>query len=109
VDVSLTFVPRPGIELRADGAALQRPLEFRYDDASVSMVGLDAAWTLSERIRAGAGIARYWETRDRPDAAAFDWSQTRLNARLTLLFGGASAAPLPPARRRGSSVGHAPS
>lgn len=109
VDVSLAFVPRPGIELRANGAALQRPLEFRYDDASVSTVGLDAAWTLSERMRAGAGIARYWETRDRPDAAAFDWSQTRLNARLTLLFGGAPAASLPPARRRRSTTEHTPS
>lgn len=104
LDLALIFAPRPDLELRATGAALQRPLEFRYDDASVSTLGLDADWAASERIHAGLGLARYWETRDRPDAAAFDWAQTRLNARLTLLFGGAGALPLPPARRRSSTA-----
>ncbi len=100
IDAAVVFRPEAHLELRASGAALQRPLEFRYDDASVSMFGLDADWEVSDRVRTGAGLARYWETRDRPDAAAFDWSQTRLNARLTLLLGGAGPAPLPPARPR---------
>jgi hypothetical protein len=99
VDAGVTFSPRPGLELAARGGALQRPLEFRYDDATVSNVGMDADWRLSDRVHAGAGVTRYWETRDRPDAAAFDWAQTRVNARLTLLFGGAGALPLPPGRR----------
>lgn len=100
IDGAVLFRPDARLALRASGAALQRPLEFRYDDASVSMVGLDADWELSDRVRAGAGVAHYWETRDRPDAAAFDWSQTRLNARLTLVLGGARPVPLPPARLR---------
>ncbi|HET8634994.1 MAG TPA: hypothetical protein VFL88_12675 [Gemmatimonadales bacterium] len=100
IDAALVYRPHDRLELRASGAALQRPLEFRYDDASVSTFGLDADWELSGRVRTGAGIARYWETRDRPDAAAFDWSQTRLNARLTLVFGGARPVPLPPGRPR---------
>lgn len=103
VDAALVFRPEPRLELRASGAALQRPLEFRYDDASVSVLGLEADWEVSDRMRTGAGIAHYWETRDRPDAAAFDWSQTRLTARVTLVFGGARPVPLPPARPRHST------
>jgi hypothetical protein len=103
IDAAVSFRPDAHLELRASGAALQRPLEFRYDDASVSMFGVDADWEASDRVRTGVGIARYWETRDRPDAAAFDWSQTRLSARLTLVFGGARPIPLPPARPRQSS------
>jgi hypothetical protein len=103
IDAAVVFRPDAQLELRASGAALQRPLEFRYDDASVSMLGLDADWEASDRVRTGVGIARYWETRDRPDAAAFDWSQTRLSAWLTLVFGGARPIPLPPARPRQTS------
>ena len=47
------------------------------------------------------GAARYAETRDRPDAATFDWNQLRLHARITWLIASASdALPLPPAIRR---------
>lgn len=109
IDGSVAFTPWPALELRARGAALERPLEFRYDDASVGTIGLEADWKVSDRVHAGGGITRYWETRARPDAAAFDWSQTRLDGRLTLLFGGAAGAPLPSARRRGPSAGRAPS
>ncbi len=100
LDGTVTYTAAPRLSFQLNGAALQRPLEFRYDDATVSTVGFEVDWDASDRIRAGAGVARYWETRDRPDAAAFDWTQTRLNARLTLLFGGAGTTPLPPARRR---------
>jgi hypothetical protein len=105
IDAEVVFRPDGRLELRASGAALQRPLEFRYDDASVSMLGVDADWEVSDRVRTGAGVARYWESRDRPDAAAFDWSQTRFNVRLTLVFGGARPLALPPARPRKSGRG----
>ena len=42
------------------------------------------------------GVARYTEDRQRPDAAAFDWDQTRLQASVTLLLqSNADVAPLP--------------
>jgi hypothetical protein len=96
---AVTYSPRPGLDLRASAAALERPLEFRYGDAGVNSAGLDLDWSFSERMQATVGIAHYWQRQDRPDASGFDWNQTRLNAGLTLVLGGVSMAPLPPARR----------
>jgi hypothetical protein len=43
----------------------------------------------------------YDEERDRPDAAAFDWTQWRLSAGVTVLFAhGGDLENLPPAIRR---------
>jgi len=105
-DGTVGFTPSPALALTAYGSTLERPLEFRFDEASVDVLGLDAEWRPAERIRVGVGAARYWETRDRPDAAAFDWNQTRLTARLTLLFRSATdAVPLPRALRRPAPAG----
>jgi hypothetical protein len=99
-DGTITFVPTSEITLSAYGSTLDRPLEFRFDEGSVDVVGLDAEWRAAERLRLGVGAARYREARDRPDAAGFDWNQTRLNARVTLLFRSESdVVPLPPALR----------
>jgi hypothetical protein len=99
-DGSVAWLPMPTLSLTGYGSTLERPLEFRFDEASVDVVGLDAEWSPGSRLRLAVGGARYWETRDRPDAAAFDWSQTRLHARVTLLFHSeADAFRLPPALR----------
>ncbi|HEX6667954.1 MAG TPA: hypothetical protein VF061_00265, partial [Gemmatimonadales bacterium] len=72
----------------------------RFQEASVDVLGLDAEWSPSDRLRLALGGARYWESRERPDAAAFDWNQTRLQARVTVLLRSETdAMPLPPARR----------
>ena len=100
---SVRFSPTTGIALTVQGATLNRPLEFRFDDANVKSFGLDAEWSPSASTRFGVGAARYREERRRPDAAAFNWSQTRVQARVTLLFSsGADRAQLPPAIRRGA-------
>jgi hypothetical protein len=97
---AVTFLPRAGLTLTAYGSTLDRPLEFRFQEASVDVLGFDAEWSPTDRLRLALGGARYWETRDRPDAAAFDWNQTRLHARVTLVFRSeADAVPLPPALR----------
>lgn len=97
---SVTWVPRQPISLTAYGSTLDRPLEFRFQEASVDVLGLEADWKVLEAVRLGVGGARYSESRDRPDAAAFDWNQTRLHARVTLLLrSNADRAPLPPALR----------
>jgi hypothetical protein len=99
-DGSVAWLPMPTLSLTGYGSTLERPLEFRFDEASVDVVGLDAEWSPGSRLRLAVGGARYWETRDRPDAAAFDWNQTRLHARVTLLFHSeADAFRLPPALR----------
>jgi hypothetical protein len=98
-----------GISYRRDrfdasvfGMALERPLEFRFDQSQVWAVGAQGSWRPTDRWSAAAGISRYAETRERPDAAAFDWNQVRAFARITVTFGSADRAsplsPLPPAR-----------
>jgi hypothetical protein len=99
-EAGVTFLPIPVLSLTAYGSTLDRPLEFRFQEASVDVLGLDAEWSPSDRLRLALGGARYWEARERPDAAAFDWNQTRLHARVTLLLRSETdAMPLPPARR----------
>ena len=98
---SVTWLPTVTLSLTGYGSTLDRPLEFRFEDASVDVVGLDAEWRPASHLQVAIGGARYSEGRDRPDAAAFDWNQTRLHARVTLLFrSDADAVPLPPALRR---------
>jgi hypothetical protein len=79
---------------------LNRPLEFRFDEATLYHVGLQAEWRLSDRWKANLAVTRFMEERDRPDAAAFDWDQTRLAAGLSVMLGWEERqAPLPPAVR----------
>ena len=97
---AVTFLPISTLSITAYGSTLDRPLEFRFEEASVDAVGLDAEWSPTGRLRIALGAARYGEDRDRPDAAAFDWDQTRFHARVTLLFRSETdAVPLPPALR----------
>jgi hypothetical protein len=97
---SVTWLPSRALSLTAYGSTLDRPLEFRFEDASVEVLGLDVDWRAGERFSLGLGAAHYGEERERPDAAAFDWNQTRLHARASLLLrSGTDAAPLPPALR----------
>jgi len=81
-------------------STVDRPLEFRFNEASVDAVGVEAEWSAGRQLRLAIGGARYWDSRDRPDAAAFDWDQTRLHARVTLLLRSESDLfRLPPALR----------
>ena len=104
-DASATWRGGP-LTLTAYGASLTRPLEFRLSQSEVVVIGGDAAWQARSRLRLAVGAAHYAETRDRPDAAAFDWNQLRLHARVTLLLASVSdAMALPPAIRRTPSAG----
>jgi hypothetical protein len=100
VDGSVSWTARPGLTLSAYGSTLERPLEFRFNAADVQVLGLDAEWEPTDRLRLGLGGAHYHEDRERPDAATLDWNQTRLHGRVTLLFGSsADRTPLPRALR----------
>ncbi len=96
----LTWLPTPQLSMTAHGARLQRPLEFRFNDAELTTVGVDAEYRPNARWRVGVQAVRYDETRDRPDATAIDWGQFRVAGRISLLFGtNADRVRLPPAVR----------
>jgi hypothetical protein len=100
-DASVSVRALERLTLTAEAGRLARPLEFRYSDATLKWGGLTADFRAGEQLRLMAQVIRYDEDRDRPDAAAFDWSQTRLRAGITWMFGSdADRLPLPPARRR---------
>ncbi len=102
-DASLSWRASQALSLTAEAGHLARPLEFRFSDAALSWGGLSAEVRPTDRLRLTAGLVRYQEDRRRPDAAQFDWSQTRLRAGLSWLLGSsADRMPLPPARRRES-------
>jgi hypothetical protein len=99
-EASISVAPTPELTLSFYGATLDRPLEFRFQETGVEVLGLDAEWRPTTRVRLALGGAHYGEDRRRPDASAFDWNQTRLNARVTLMFAsGADRTPLPRALR----------
>jgi hypothetical protein len=103
-DGSVSWSPIPRLSLTAQGGHLVRPLEFRVEDPALTWYGLLADFRVNDRLRVGAGVTRYEENRRRPDASGIDWSQTRLQASLSWLFGSnADRLPLPPAipRREG--------
>jgi hypothetical protein len=99
-DGFVTWVPTTALSITGYGSTMDRPLEFRFNDASVDVAGIETEWGPTDQLRLAIGGARYWESRDRPDAAAFDWNQTRLHARVTLLLRSrADGLRLPPALR----------
>ena len=100
---AVTFTPGEFLALSIQGSTLDRPLEFRFDESSLHMYGVNAEYRASSRTRVQFDASRYAEDRQRPDAAGFDWNQVRVSARVVLLFGGGSDTDLgnlPPAVRR---------
>lgn len=102
-DAHLSWQPSRVLSISADGGHLDRPLEFRYNEAKLDWIGGQADIRPTDRLRFGLSATRYMEDRKRPDASAFDWDQTRIVASVSWLIGsGADRMPLPPAvRRRG--------
>ncbi len=98
-DLRATFEPSRKFYATASGGYLNRPLEYRYNDAKTWNVGLRLDWRPMPDIGMMVEGRYYAEDRDRPDAAAIrEWNQFRLNAGLTLSFGsGADTPSLSPA------------
>jgi hypothetical protein len=89
------------LALGLQGATLDRPLEYRFDDSSLLVYGLYARYHPSSNMRLELDASRYAEDRKRPDAAAFDWNELRVSARVVFaLSSGAELRGLPPAVRR---------
>ena len=89
------------LAITAHGATLDRPLEFRFDEASLDLFGVTADYRPISRLQVQLDASRYAEDRKRPDAGAFSWDQLRVSGRVVLFFGGGSAdgSGVPPAVR----------
>ncbi|HXQ30152.1 MAG TPA: hypothetical protein VN848_12900 [Gemmatimonadales bacterium] len=88
---AVTFT-KHSLTLSAQAGTVDVPLEFRFDDASVWQYGVSAQWRTSSRVNVGLDASRYVEDRQRPDAAAFDWNQVWIDARVSLLLGGGAGS-----------------
>jgi hypothetical protein len=100
---SVTYAPPAASRLlvSVEGATLQRPLEFRFDESRLKSVGVNLQGDVTSSLRVALGGIYYSEERRRPDAQAVDWSQFRLTASVVLVLGsGADFQALPPAVRR---------
>src|SRR5262249_50316548 len=67
-DASLHYQLIKTISFSVVGAALERPLELRFDNSTVWMIGVRAAAQPSTGVSVSFGAGRYYEKRDRPDA-----------------------------------------
>jgi len=100
-EVAVSWQPVPRLTVSAEGGHLVRPLEFREENPALTWYGLALDFRATERLRLSLAGTRYDEDRRRGDASGLDWSQTRLRAGLSWLFGSdADRLPLPPARPR---------
>jgi hypothetical protein len=97
---SMTYSPSRRFSASLLGSSVDRPLEFRFNEALVRVYGLDVQLEPSARIRIGLTGSRYEEIHRRPDAGAFDWNQLRASLRVVVAFGSsADLRGLPPAIR----------
>ena len=103
-DARLTWNTGGPVVLGAHAATMQRPLEFRFSDATLAMFGVDAEWRSAGPWRVGVSATRIDERRERPDAASMNWDQFRLSARVSWTHGSDPQLPaLPRAARTGGT------
>jgi len=95
--VDVSWEPLTWLGLTAAGGRQIRPLEFRYDQSELTWIGLRADVTPTDRLRLNLSATHYAEDRVRPDAAAFDWNQTRVIASLSWMIGSGADRPILPA------------
>jgi len=97
---SVAYAPSRRLSIALTGSSVKRPLEYRFNEAVAHTIGVDAEFEASTAVRLGLSASRYDESHDRPDAAAYDWDQLRLAARVVLQLGhGADLRGLPPSIR----------
>ncbi len=103
-DGRVTWEPTSRIAVSAHASRLRRPLELRFSDATLTAFGGDVTLRPDDRWRLDLGASRVREDRDRPDAAAIDWDQWRITARMSWVIGSsADRLPLPRALPTGGN------
>ena len=95
----VTWHPGDRLRLRAEVAALVRPLEFRFSEVHARWYALTGDLRLGQRWRIASDLVWVDESRERPDAASVSWDQLRVSTRLVFTLG-TDADRLPPGRRR---------
>lgn len=108
---SVSYAPpsQPRLLVSLQGATLQRPLEFRFDESRLKSLGFTLQAEVTSSLRLDLGGIYYTEDRRRPDALALDWNQFRLTAGAVIVLGrGADLQSLPPAVRRMPPGGGSP-
>ncbi|KPJ96185.1 MAG: hypothetical protein AMS18_01400 [Gemmatimonas sp. SG8_17] len=83
----VTFTPTEALSVTGHAERLQRPLEFRFNEADVRSYALRFDYRTVGGVRLNAEVRRYDEVRQRSDAARLSWDQWRLNAGLSFDFG----------------------
>ncbi len=89
-EAAVTYRVTPAFLVTADGARMVRPLEYRFDDARLWSYGVRLDYEAVQGLRVIADARGYSEERQRADAAAFSWSQLRLNLGVSMEFGSGS-------------------
>ncbi|MEP6590779.1 MAG: hypothetical protein ABJC19_06325 [Gemmatimonadota bacterium] len=99
LDARVTWQVRPPLAMSFEGGGLERPLEFRFQDASLRWLGASASYRVADRWQVSATADQYWESRVRADPASLDWNQWRLGLRASVtLRSDADRWQLPPGR-----------
>jgi hypothetical protein len=103
-DASLAYLPSERWQVSASGGHFNRPLEYRFDESVLNYAGVEASYQVPQRMRFRIRADYYDEDRNRPDAAAFSWDQTRLSAEVSFYLSSAvKTRPLPPGRMPGAT------
>jgi hypothetical protein len=85
-DSRVVYTPQSFFTASAHMGYLLRPLEYRWNDAKVWTYGFRGDFKVRNQFYLNFAVMRYDESRNRPDAAAFSWDQTRISAGLTMVF-----------------------
>jgi hypothetical protein len=85
------------ISVSAAFSWMRRPLELRFDESKVASSLARLTWNPKKRFRAFADIQYIDEARERPDAAAFDWTHWHASLGTTLEFDSGDGSNIPPA------------
>ena len=83
LDMKVAGLLPQGELVDAEAVAL---LETHGDDAKVLALGGDVTWRATPALAFTVGAMWLDQDQERPDASAYEWNQTRLNARITYVL-----------------------
>ena len=93
----MTYAPSAAWSVVGHVSRLERPLEFRFNDARVWAYGASLRAVPSHRWQLSVSATRYDEARRRPDAAQFDWDQLRVSIGVTVFVSSGAEPSIHPA------------
>ena len=101
----IDVTPVPTLTAAVHASYMKRPLEYRFDESHVFTGGLSARWSPVPDLTFTSDLTYWDESRERPDAAAFEWDQLRFQIGATIALASPLAARgVPPAVLRMPSL-----